>query len=96
MVLELLTFIQMAANTKDGGFDHGDINPSTGRLYLAHPGTDSVDIIDTRADKLLDSLPNFRGVAVSLAEILIQQNFLSSSVRFVERTLSQTDLAFSS
>jgi len=63
MILELLTFIQLAANTKDGGFDHADVDVRLHRLYVAHPGTDKIDVIDTKLDKYIYSLSNFPGVA---------------------------------
>jgi hypothetical protein len=29
-----------------GGFDHGDVHPATGRVFVAHTGNGTVDVID--------------------------------------------------
>jgi DNA-binding beta-propeller fold protein YncE len=45
------------------GFDHADIYRAGRRMYIAHTGADRVDIIDSRTQTFLRSLPDLPGVA---------------------------------
>jgi hypothetical protein len=29
-----------------GGFDHGDVNPSSGRVFVSHTANGTVDVVD--------------------------------------------------
>jgi YVTN family beta-propeller protein len=51
----------------EGRIDHLAFDPSSGRLYVAALGNDTVEVIDTRAGRVVKSLPGFRepqGIAV--------------------------------
>ena len=59
-------YIELPAHTKPGGFNHGDVHPATGRVFVAHTANDALDIIDGAADRYLRSIPNLKGVAGAL------------------------------
>ena len=40
-----------------GGFDHGDVHPATGRVFVAHTANGTVDVIDGAGLRLERSLP---------------------------------------
>ena len=44
MTLRLHGYIELPANRSKGGFDHADIHPPSGRLYVAHTANDAVDV----------------------------------------------------
>ena len=55
--------MELPAHQKKGGFDHAAVHNKSGILYIAHTANDSLDLIDTRTDKYLHSIPNLTGVA---------------------------------
>ncbi len=63
MSLQFLHTIDLPENTAPGGFDHAAVHIKTDRLYVAHTGNDSLDVIDCCADRYLTSIPNLAGVA---------------------------------
>ena len=64
--LQRLGQIELPAHQKPGGFDHADVHPATGRVFVAHTANDALDIIDGANDRLLRSIPNLKGVAGAL------------------------------
>src|SRR5215813_2872325 len=66
MTLRLLGHIELPAHRADGGFDHADIHQPTDRLYVAHTGNDSIDVIDCAHDRYIESMPGLTAVAGAL------------------------------
>lgn len=64
--LSLRGYIDLPAHQNPGGFDHADVLPATGRVWVAHTANDSLDIIDGVNDRYLRSVPNLKGVAGAL------------------------------
>ena len=58
-----LGFVELPGHVKQGGFDHAAVHIKSGSIYVAHTANDAVDVIDTRRDKYLRSIPNLPGVA---------------------------------
>jgi DNA-binding beta-propeller fold protein YncE len=58
--------IALPSHAGPGGFDHAAVASRAGRLYVAHTANDAVDVIDTRAGKLLSSIGGLPGVAGAL------------------------------
>jgi hypothetical protein len=58
MSFRLLGNIELAENLKPGRFDHAAIHRASGRLYVAHPANDALDVIDCVNDRYLHSIPN--------------------------------------
>lgn len=56
-------FIDLPAHNGNGGFDHADVHPGSGRMYIAHTANNCVDVIDTRKGCYTHSIPGLRGVA---------------------------------
>jgi DNA-binding beta-propeller fold protein YncE len=55
----ILTFAGSIALPADpgGGFDHGDVHPSSGRVFVAHTGNSTVDVINGPGLELERTLP---------------------------------------
>jgi YVTN family beta-propeller protein len=45
-VLTLTGTVPLPPHPSGGGFDHGDVDPRTGRVYVAHTALGTVDVID--------------------------------------------------
>jgi DNA-binding beta-propeller fold protein YncE len=60
-------FIDLPAGAKPG-FDHADVYRPGRRMYVAHTGTDRVDVIDCEQHTFLHSLPDLPGVAGVLVD----------------------------
>lgn len=58
--------IALPIHQNPGGFDHADVHPATGRVFVAHTVNDSLDVIDGANDRFLRSIPNLKGVAGAL------------------------------
>jgi DNA-binding beta-propeller fold protein YncE len=58
--------IELPAHRNPGGFDHADVHPATGRVFIAHTVNDALDIIDGANDRFLRSIENLKGVAGAL------------------------------
>src|SRR5439155_22294646 len=50
------------------GFDHADVYPAGGLMYVAHTGADRVDVLDCAQQTFLRSLPGLPGVAGVLVD----------------------------
>src|SRR5439155_1224954 len=50
-------------NQRKGGFDHAAVHIKSGTLYVAHTSNDAVDVIDSRHNKYLHSIPDLPSVA---------------------------------
>ena len=46
--LRLLTTVKLPPG-QPGGFDHGDVDPTTGRVFVAHTAFDTIDVIDAES-----------------------------------------------
>ena len=66
MGLQHIGFIELPAHKGRGGFDHAAVHQATAHLYVAHTANDAIDVIDTRTDKFLHTIPNLTGVAGAL------------------------------
>ena len=64
--LQRLGQIELPAHKKPGGFDHADVHPATGRVFVAHTANDALDVIDGANEGFLRSIPNLKGVAGAL------------------------------
>jgi DNA-binding beta-propeller fold protein YncE len=58
--------IELPAHRNPGGFDHADVHPATGRVFIAHTVNDALDIIDGSNDRFLRSIENLKGIAGAL------------------------------
>lgn len=58
--------IELPDHKSSGGFDHADVHPATGRVFVAHTANDSLDILDGATDRYLRSIANLKGVAGAL------------------------------
>ncbi len=63
MTLRPAGFIDLPAHRGKGGFDHAAVHAASGRLYVAHTANDALDVVDTKANRLLRSIPDLKGVA---------------------------------
>jgi DNA-binding beta-propeller fold protein YncE len=77
--LELLSYVELPANIKQGGFDHAAIHRASGRLYVAHTANDALDVIDCLRDCYLHSIQKLPGVAGAL--VTDEKNLVFSSNR---------------
>jgi DNA-binding beta-propeller fold protein YncE len=77
--LSLRSHIELPAHKNPGGFDHADVHPATGRVFVAHTVNDSLDIIDGANDRYLHSIPNLKGVAGAL--VATEANLVFTSNR---------------
>jgi len=50
------------------GFDHADVAPEAGRLFVAHTGADRIDVLDHRSQTWLRSITDVPGVAGVLVD----------------------------
>jgi DNA-binding beta-propeller fold protein YncE len=66
MSLRLVTYIDLPAHVKPGGFDHAAVHGGLGRLYVAHTANDALDVVDCQNDQYLHSIPDLTGVAGAL------------------------------
>jgi DNA-binding beta-propeller fold protein YncE len=70
--------IELPAHKNPGGFDHADIHPANGRIFVAHTMNDSLDIVDGANDRFLRSIPNLKGVAGALVAPSVNMVFTSN------------------
>jgi DNA-binding beta-propeller fold protein YncE len=61
--------IELPAHIQRGGFDHAAVDSRRGFLYVAHMANDAVDIIDTKSNRFLYSIPNLpRAAGILISE----------------------------
>jgi DNA-binding beta-propeller fold protein YncE len=65
-MLQQIGNIELPEHQTAGGFDHAAVHSGLGRLYVAHTANSSLDIIDTKTDTYLHSIPSLPGVAGAL------------------------------
>lgn len=73
MVLRLERYVALPQH-QSGGFDHADVYPANGYVYVAHPATGTVEVIDGVRGQLVKSIggcPEASGVACAQADGLI-------------------------
>jgi DNA-binding beta-propeller fold protein YncE len=56
-------YVDLPAHRGDDGFDHADVHPTLGRVYLAHTANDSLEILDAVADQHIGTIDGLTGVA---------------------------------
>lgn len=78
MALHYAGDIALPPHTGSGGFDHAAVHRRTGRLYVAHPANDAVDIIDCSAQQYTGSITGLRAVAGALVSDRRDQVFTSN------------------
>ena len=78
MSLRHLGFIDLPAHVKPGGFDHAAVHERTGRIYVAHPANDAIDVIDVEAQKYIGSIPGLTAVAGVLVSATADLVFTSN------------------
>ena len=66
--LEPLGFVALPAHAGPGGFDHAAVHGGRGRLFVAHTANHAIDVIDTRAPRLIASIGGLTGVAGALVD----------------------------
>ena len=79
MSLQLAGFIDLPSHAREGGFDHAALHRPSGRLYVAHTANDAVDVIDSRTNRYVRSIPGLREVAGVL--VSEQRGFVFTSNR---------------
>jgi DNA-binding beta-propeller fold protein YncE len=65
-MLKLQGTITLPPHAQAGGFDHAAVHLASQRLFVAHTANDALDVIDTSADRYLESIPGLTGVAGAL------------------------------
>ncbi len=55
MSLQLRGYVPMPPHAA-GGFDHGDVHAATGRVFVAHTASDTVDVIDGERLQVIQSV----------------------------------------
>jgi DNA-binding beta-propeller fold protein YncE len=62
-VLKPTGYIDLPGHLGEGGFDHAAVHSGLARMYVAHTANNSLDVIDTKGDRYLHSIPGLAGVA---------------------------------
>jgi DNA-binding beta-propeller fold protein YncE len=80
----------------DSSFDHGAFDPKSRRIFLAHTGRDSVEVIDHDADKHIATLPGFPEAAGVVADsgIILVTNRSAASLACVDAQTLDTRVIF--
>ena len=63
MSLRLVSYIELPAHAKEGGFDHAAVHHESSRIYVAHTCNDDVDVVDSNSDRFHRSIHGLKGVA---------------------------------
>jgi len=79
MGLQLLGHIELPRSIRSGGFDHAAVHRASGRVYVAHPANDALEVIDGVRDRHSHSIQGLTGVAGALASE--EQNLVFTSNR---------------
>lgn len=58
MVLELVRYIDLLKHPPGGGFDHGDVDNDTGKVFVAHTANGTLEVIDIEKHAHKATLPN--------------------------------------
>jgi DNA-binding beta-propeller fold protein YncE len=65
-MLKHIGYIGLPEHQSAGGFDHAAVHSGLARLYVAHTANSALDVLDTKSDTYLHSIPNLTGVAGAL------------------------------
>lgn len=79
MSLRLSHTIALPPAAKPGGFGSADLHHASGRLFVARPANDSVDVIDTIFGVCLYSVPDLRGVTAVVAGQKLNEVFAADA-----------------
>ncbi len=66
MAMKHVGFIDLPQHRGAGDFDHADVHAPSDRLYVAHTGNHSIDVIDCARDRYIESIPGLTAVAGAL------------------------------
>lgn len=66
MSLKKIGEIELPTHIQTGGFDHAAVEQKTGRLYIAHTANNSVEVVDCKNLKWVNTISGFPGVAGTL------------------------------
>jgi len=58
VALNLLANFQLPAHTGPGGFDHGDVDQASGRVFVAHTANGTLEVIDGERLRHLATIPD--------------------------------------
>src|SRR5215510_15203080 len=83
-------------NSTDSSFDHGAFEPKSGRIFVAHTGRDSVEVIDHDSRRHVATLPGFKEAAGVVADdgIVLVTNRGAASLAFVDASSLETRAVF--
>jgi hypothetical protein len=95
MPLKLTGTIEIPGSA-GSSFDHGAFDPKTRRIFVAHTGRDSVEVIDHDARTHIATLPGFPGAAGVVADdgIVLVTNRGAASLAWVDATSLATKAVF--
>src|SRR5437660_9796687 len=89
MSLKAIGAIEIPA-ASGSSFDHGAFDPSSRRVFIAHTGRDSVEVIDHDSGRHVATLPNFpeaAGVVADAGHVLVTNRGAASMAWVDARTL---------
>jgi DNA-binding beta-propeller fold protein YncE len=83
-------------NSTGSSFDHGAFDPKTRRIFVAHTGRDSVEVIDHDSCRHVATLPGFKEAAGVVADegIVLVTNRGAASLAFVDASSLETRAVF--
>ena len=76
-VLTLVADVPLPGGT--GRFDYQSLDPESGRLYIAHMGTGRLLVFDTKANRVVQSIPGFPTVTGVLAVPALHRVYASAA-----------------
>ena len=79
MSIRLSHTIKLPAAAKPGGFGSADLHHDSGMLFVARPGNDAVDVINTIFGVCMYSVPELRGVAAVVAGQALNEVFAADA-----------------
>ena len=95
MALKAIGTIEIA-NSKGSSFDHGAFDRKSGRIFVAHTGRDSVEVIDHDTRRHVATLPGFPEAAGVVADdgIVLVTNRGAASLAWVDASSLETRAIF--
>ena len=61
--MKVVARIPLPPHGPDGECDHAAVDPTSDRLYVAHPSTDAIEVVDLPSRSHLRSLKGLKGIA---------------------------------
>src|SRR5215510_855132 len=83
-------------NSTDSSFDHGAFEPKSRRVFVAHTGRDSVEVLDHDTRRHVATLPGFKEAAGVVADdgIVLVTSRGAASLAWVDAISLETRAAF--